>query len=194
MSDPSGSSSGSSDAPTTTAPTPAPAPATTPSSAELHAQAVRFLTSVRARGSASEEEQRTFLRSKGLSESAIDAALSDAERPASASQLALPAAQQGEEDDAQSWERAARAFNDPIHADPASVRAPALPGKSYPRSPLALYHDAAAAREAQMGGAQAKLTRYQVLLRFFRTFSYMLVLGGGVSAVAVALYRVSNVP
>lgn len=191
MSDPSNKSS-SSNSSTPASSAPAALPAATPSSAELHAQAVRFLTSVRARGAASEEEQRTFLRSKGLSEAAIAAALADAERPAAAgvSGLALPSPEHAGEDDSQAWERAARAFNDPIHADPASVRAPALPGKSYPRSPLALYHDAAAARQAQQGGVEEKLTRYQVLLRFFRTFSYMLVLGGGISAVAVALYRV----
>ncbi|KDN37209.1 hypothetical protein K437DRAFT_259903 [Tilletiaria anomala UBC 951] len=210
-------------------PAPAPAiaanegPSTSPSASdELHAQAVRFLASVRFHGHASEEEQRKFLRSKGLDDQAIERAYKDAARPehmtststlASSSSSAESGGSGSVASDASSdvpelaFEAAARAFDDPIRAAP-------VPVKTYPRSPLALYYDQNSASggkvltgagdvssgngenagQTQGTATQDPLTRYQVLLNFFRQLSYLMMLGGGFTALLVGLYRIYIMP
>ncbi|CEH12049.1 hypothetical protein CBOM_00060 [Ceraceosorus bombacis] len=87
---------------------------------------------------------------------------------------------------------AATAFNDPLHAAPGSTLLP-LPSKDYPASPLALYYEQRNGR-AQESVPTTPRDRYKVLLRFFATLSYASVLGGGIAAVAVALYRAYILP
>lgn len=181
MADDQGGSSSSVSAASTS--TPSAAVTTSP---DLHAQAVRFLTSLRHHSpNASISSQREFLQSKGLDDAAIDAALRDAERPSSLpSQITNPSTA-SEED---IFDQAARAFDDPIHNP-----APSLPAKSYPRSPLALYSD----EETFENPLQASLSsnrRYQVLLQFFRSLSWFLTFGGALGAIGVLLYRLYVLP
>ncbi len=44
------------------------------------------------------------------------------------------------------------------------------------------------------GQPASPLTRYQVLLQFFRTLSFMMMLGGGVTALVVSAYRAYVLP
>jgi Pex14 N-terminal domain len=184
--DESNHASGSGSAPTAASPP--------PNNDELHAQAVRFLTSVKLQGHASEEEQRAFLLSKGLDDAAIERAYKDATRPqegaSSTDSGAAPSTRTKQltslpPDEA--FDAAAKAFDDPIHAE--------LPEKTYPKSPLALYYDEASGTQANparsAAAPESPLTRYQVLLNFFRSLSFMMMLGGGCTALVVGLYRVS---
>lgn len=157
--------------------------------AELLAQATRFLTSAKISESASDKSKSDFLRSKGLTDEEIAQAIKDSRSPVEAGAASLPAG--GDEDP---FDRAARQFDDPIHADSLSP-----PPKSYPKSPLALYYDAPSQQHASTstlhaGRQDPSLTRYQVLLRFFRTLSFMMMLGGGVTALLVSAYRVYILP
>lgn len=171
----------------------------------LHAQAVRFLTSLRHHSpDASIQAQQEFLKSKGLDDLAIQAAFHDAKRPeglevdpANAPVLpgtkpvnAAPPALDRDLSDEAAFDLAKQAFDDPIHSPPP----PALPSRNYPRSPLALYYqeaqDRAAAENGIGGNSSAALTRrYAVLLAFFRSLSYFATLGGALTTIAVLLYR-----
>lgn len=202
------------------------ATSSTASREELHAQAVRFLTSVRNSASSSEQTQREFLRSKGLQEAEIARAFDDAEKGSWASgrhetesestgelsesnkaavdSVATQSA--GGKTDSDAFERAAREFDNAVStgrqtASPSTMSAPDRPNPSYPRSPLALYYEPGSSASephlqhgpphGQSRPQEAGLTRYQVLLTFFRKMCYMLMLGGGMTAVIVGLYRVS---
>ena len=157
---------------------------------QILAQATRFLTSANISESASDDDKREFLRSKGLSEDEITRAFQDAKSPVAG----LSSTQQSQTSgDIDPFELARRQFDDPLHAD--SI---APPPKSYPNSPLALYHDPPASTSVHshngnpQGAADqsaSPLTRYQVLLQFFRTLSYMMMLGGGLTAILVSAFR-----
>lgn len=183
---------------------------------ERHAQAVRFLVSLQASKKNNEQQQddetaqRDFLRSKGLDEAAIDRAYADARLPEHlSSAVATDAAAAAAATDAASptdaatkaFDRAKRQFEAPLDPSPSSPSEdvlgtePQLPPKTYPRSPLALYQSqqqanamASAAQQQQLSGPT---TRYEVLLAFFRSMSFFLMLGGGFAAILVGLYRVS---
>ncbi|EST06686.1 Peroxisome membrane anchor protein Pex14p, N-terminal [Kalmanozyma brasiliensis GHG001] len=152
------------------------------------AQATRFLTSANISESASEDDKREFLRSKGLTEDEITRAFQDAKSPVEG----LHARSSSSSGDMDAFEIAARQFDDPINAD-----ALVPPPKSYPNSPLALYYDPPSSHPAQSplgqqsasGQTASPLTRYQVLLQFFRTLSFMMMLGGGLTALLVSAYR-----
>ncbi|SPO20452.1 uncharacterized protein UTRI_00852_B [Ustilago trichophora] len=165
---------------------------------QILAQATRFLTSANISESASDDDKREFLRSKGLSEDEITRAFQDAKSPVEGLHARHATTQQSEAGDVDPFELAARQFDDPINAD-----AIAPPPKSYPNSPLALYYDPPASQPGQgqhgnqqlQGGQPASpLTRYQVLLQFFRTLSYMMMLGGGLTAILVSAYRAYILP
>lgn len=171
---------------------------------ERHAQAVRFLVSLQAskkdKQHDDESSQRDFLRSKGLDEAAIDRAYADARRPEHlSSPVATEAAAASPTDTAtDAFDRARRQFDSPLSPSSSSEEAsgpePQLPPKTYPRSPLALYQDRQATSQAMAATQQQQpgpTTRYEVLLAFFRSMSYFLMLGGGFAAVLVGLYRVS---
>lgn len=168
-----------------------------------HAQAVRFLTSLRSEqaemGNDSPsapltltDDQRAFLRAKGLDDAAIERARAEAERPA-----LLPSAPgTNSAQDVSPFESAARAFDAP---DGSRDSAPAVPVPTYPRSPLALYQAAAAPRRdandvlSKLAASMSK-PRYDVLVSFFRMLHAILLLGGGASAVLVLLYRRYLIP
>lgn len=215
MSDDSGDGSSSSSPSSSSATTPPPAasssstpfaPSSLPPEA-LHAQAVRFLTSLRHHSpNSSLESQKEFLRSKGLGEDAIEAALRDAKRPdnltadSTDQQQLVPrdgssSSQSGgnDSDEQSAFDQAARAFDDPLHTP-----LPSIPSRNYPRSPLALYYEEQEARNGSLAAGgdieaavrrQEKARRYEVLLSFFRTVSYLFTLGGALTGVAVLLYR-----
>ncbi|KAK0546549.1 hypothetical protein OC845_004560 [Tilletia horrida] len=65
---------------------------------------------------------------------------------------------------------------------------PALPPRTYPRSPLALYTTTAISRP------QTAYERYQVLLAFFRRLSFTLTLAGSSAAVLVWIWRSYYLP
>jgi len=168
-----------------------------------HAQAVRFLTSLRAENAASTDhivltdEQREFLHSKGMSDDAIERARRDAERPASAA-LVRASADEGaaaHARDADAFDQAKAEFDAPLRsADVAPPPPPPPPpAASYPRSPLALYSEAPQQRDANEILSQLAATinrpRYDTLVTFFRLLHLLLMLGGGASAVLVWLYR-----
>lgn len=165
---------------------------------QILAQATRFLTSANISESASDDDKREFLRSKGLSEDEITRAFQDAKSPVEGLHARHATTQQPDTGDIDPFELAARQFDDPINAD-----AIAPPPKSYPNSPLALYYDPPASQPGQgqhgnqqlQGGQPASpLTRYQVLLQFFRTLSFMMMLGGGLTAILVSAYRAYILP
>lgn len=168
-----------------------------------HAQAVRFLTALRAQDAAPADhmaltdEQREFLHSKGMSDDAIERARRDAERPASA---ALARASTDESAaaharDASAFDRAKAAFDAPVGSAEVSAPSepPTPPAASYPRSPLALYSEAPQQRDANEILSKLAATisrpRYDTLVTFFRLLHLLLMLGGGASAVLVWLYR-----
>ncbi|SNX84159.1 uncharacterized protein MEPE_02867 [Melanopsichium pennsylvanicum] len=160
---------------------------------QILAQATRFLTSANISESASDDDKREFLRSKGLTEEEIARAFDDSKSPASNLHARSHQPASGDVDP---FELAAKQFDDPIHAD--SI---APPPKSYPSSPLALYYDPSAPRPAQQLNQQqtgsqqgSSLTRYQVLLQFFRTLSYLMMLSGGLTAILVGSYRAYILP
>ena len=103
---------------------------------QILAQATRFLTSAKISESASDEDKREFLRSKGLTEDEITRAFQDAKSPVEGLGAPSASAQTVASGDIDAFELAARQFDDPINAD--SI---APPPKSYPNSPLALYYD-----------------------------------------------------
>lgn len=194
------SSSAGSTSSATPAPEVAPVASSSSTSPPLHAQAVRFLTSLRQHSpNSSVEAQRGFLKAKGLDEAAIDAAFQDAARPSS---LALPSTSTSTSSSSSgsgstasgaetlseeaAFDQASRAFDDPIH-----VPGPVVPAKNYPRSPLALYYEEAQGRVDEAARRQETTRRYQVLLGFFRSLSWMLTFGGGLAALGVLAYRVS---
>lgn len=177
-----------------------PSPAATQAGdrSQILAQANRFLTSANVSESASDEDKREFLRSKGLTEDEISRAFQDAKSPVDGLAAHQSGLQPSNTGDLDAFEIAARQFDDPINAD-----AIAPPPKSYPNSPLALYYDSPAAQahnfahsdpHKQGGNAASPLTRYQVLLQFFRTLSYMMMLGGGLTAIVVSAYRAYILP
>ena len=152
---------------------------------QILAQATRFLTSANISESASDDDKRDFLRSKGLSEDEITRVFQDSKSPAASARS--NAAHQSTAGDMDAFELAARQFDDPVNAD-----ALVPPPKSYPNSPLALYYDPpapSAQTTAQPAHNASPLTRYQVLLQFFRTLSFMMMLGGGLTAILVSAYR-----
>ncbi|CAO1634015.1 unnamed protein product [Parajaminaea phylloscopi] len=176
------------------------------STSPLHAQAVRFLTSLRHHSpDSSAEAQRDFLKSKGLDEAAIEAAFHDSKRPQSAESPTItlplqtsPASTELTEEAA--FDLAKQAFDDPIH----SPAPPALPAKSYPKSPLALYYqggEGGGGSGSEAGGVAngsarelALTRRYAVLLAFFRSLTYFATLGGALTSIAVLLYRAYALP
>ncbi|KOS13717.1 hypothetical protein Malapachy_1903 [Malassezia pachydermatis] len=167
-----------------------------------HAQAVRFLTSLRSQdGAASSgplvltEEQRSFLQSKGLDDEAIERARQDAERPENAVMARAYAEDRARieaSNDAEAFTKASQAFDEPLSV-PSDVPTP--PAASYPRSPLALYQTSKPPGPRDANEILSKLAatmtrpRYDVLVTFFRLLHMFLLLGGGASAVMVALYR-----
>ncbi|CDS01462.1 uncharacterized protein SPSC_02022 [Sporisorium scitamineum] len=161
---------------------------------QILAQATRFLTSANISDSASDDDKRDFLRSKGLTEDEITRVFQDAKSPVEG--LSAHRNAPSQTGDVDPFELAARQFDDPINADSLVP-----PPKSYPNSPLALYYDPPASHSTQSAqtSVQAQsnvspLTRYQVLLQFFRTVSYMMMLGGGLTALLVSAYRAYILP
>lgn len=161
---------------------------------DAHAQAVRFLTTLRSDDGGHvnlSDEHRNFLREKGFDDAAIERARQAAERPDVAAGNA-PALQNNVAGaDANAFDRAAQSFNASPDSDAA---APAVPPASYPRSPLALYSEPNDAQDA--GAILTRLAaamnqpHYDVLVRFFRALNFMMLLGGTMTAIATALYRV----
>lgn len=165
---------------------------------QAHAQAVRFLTTLHAQNGMPggklhlSNEQRDFLRAKGLSDDAIEQARQEAERPESA---ALASAPPADLPDTSLFDFAAHSFDAPVDVEvPAAASAPVPPPASYPRSPLALYsNDASPQRDASDILAQLATSmsrpRYDTLVLFFRVLHMLLLLGGGLTGVGVVLYR-----
>ncbi|PWN32282.1 uncharacterized protein FA14DRAFT_162450 [Meira miltonrushii] len=171
-----------------------------------YTQALRFLISLQSQKEQDTDAQRAFLRSKGLSEQEIENAFEEIKRPEIMEKDGLVKAKSVEESglsDADAFDHAAKAFDDPLHSnmygdDSTSVQQtsnapPSLPPRTYPRSPLALYQQPGQ-NDLSNSSIDNPLTRYHVLLRFFRSFCYFLVLGGGVTSIAVALYRAYMMP
>lgn len=166
-----------------------------------YAQAVRFLTSLVSQKNQDVTAQKAFLQSKGLSEEVIARAFQDVKKPDSISEevAAQAAGVMGSESDSEAFERAAEMFDKPLQSETESptlsAPPPAAPPKTYPRSPLALYHQPQPGQPfANDSTSTNTLTRYDVLLSFFRSMCYLLVLGGGVTGMVVALYRTYLVP
>ena len=159
---------------------------------KLHEQAVRFLTTLRAEQGGGDdvqvaEEHRDFLKSKGLDDAGIERARAAAARP---NLSASPAANQSE---TSAFDRAAREFDMPLAGEGESW-APPPPAPAYPRSPLALYsspNDSRTDSSALLTKLASSMSqpRYDVLIRFFRTLQFFLMLGGAATAVGVALFR-----
>ncbi|WFD02804.1 hypothetical protein MOBT1_001489 [Malassezia obtusa] len=164
-----------------------------------HAQAVRFLTTLRSHAGNEDaaqpmvltDEQREFLQSKGLSDEAIERARRDAERPEN---LPLTDAYMSMHTQDHSldalYDRAKRAFDEP----PETTPPPPVPPASYPTSPLALYSTGNTpprdANEVLSNYAATLMKpRYDVLIEFFRILHLVLMFGGGAAAIGVALYR-----
>ena len=174
----------------------APGPSASP---PAHAQAVRFITSLRSDNQVSgkdgrielSDDHRDFLRSKGLSDADIERARLDAERPEILGDT--PCNTGASPPDA--FERAAQAFAHPTEDGPA----PQVPPPSYPRSPLALY-TASEDRATDSGQLVARIAtsmnshRYDVLLRFFHTLQLVLVLCGSAAAITLAIFRKFLIP
>lgn len=164
---------------------------------QILAQATRFLTSANISESASEQDKREFLRTKGLTEDEITRAFNDAASPVARRDRHQTTTNQPWTGDMDPFDIAARQFDDPINAD-----ALVPPPKSYPNTPLALYYDPPTAHSAQpvrttnhaQDASASPLTRYQVLLQFFRTLSYMMMLSGGLTAIVVSSYRAYILP
>lgn len=174
----------------------------------LHAQAVRFLTTLRSHASPEDanqpltvtDEQREFLRGKGMSDKQIEHARHDAERPENLQLTdAYMAMQHHEQENLDAlYDRAKRSFDEPIErAAPqpqATAQPPPVPPASYPSSPLALYSVGQApprdANEVLSNYAATLMKpRYDVLINFFRVLHRVLMLGGILSTIGVALFR-----
>ena len=174
----------------------APGPSASP---PTHAQAVRFITSLRSDNQVFgkdgrielSDDHRDFLRSKGLSDADIERARLDAERPEGLA--TAPLNKRASPPDA--FERAAQAFVQPTEDEPA----PQVPPPSYPRSPLALYA-ANEDRATDAGKLVARIAtsmnshRYDVLLRFFHTLQLILVLCGSAAAITLAIFHKYLIP
>lgn len=171
-----------------------------------YTQALRFLISLQSQKEQDVDAQRSFLRSKGLSDQQIEMAFEEIKKPEALAKDGLVRAgntEQGSLSDADAFDQAAKAFDDPLHANTYSQDSmhsqqslnapPSLPPRTYPRSPLALYQQSNQ-NDLAHSSIDNPLTRYHVLLRFFRSFCYFLVLGGGVTSIAVALYRAYMMP
>lgn len=175
-------------------------------------QAIRFLVSLQAQQNQDSAAQRAFLSGKGLSEQQIEQAFQEARRPEAfgdASEAGKSVLTTGDGknvrdataglDDAAAFDVAARMFDDPLHTDADASHGdgdagpPALPPRTYPRSPLALYQQQQA-QQTVASSIDNPLTRYHVLLRFFRSLCFFLVLGGGLTGVAVGIYRTYMLP
>lgn len=161
-------------------------------SSELEAQALRFLTSIRATSSSSDstnsvQAQKDFLTEKGLTESQIDSVFAKADSRPSSSSSSIPA----DSDPQAAFDLAAQQFNDPLNP------IPQVPDATYPKNPLALYYQQQQ-EQGGVGGDKAgetrmgNRTRYEVLLSFFRSMSFFMMLGGGFTAIMVGLWRVST--
>lgn len=171
-----------------------------------YTQALRFLISLQSQKEQDIEAQRSFLQSKGLSEEEIEKAFEEIKKPEILAKDGLVKArslEDGNLSDADAFDRASKAFDDPLHSSlysedmtsiqQTSAAPPSLPPRTYPRSPLALYQQPGQ-NDLSNSSIDNPLTRYHVLLRFFRFFCYFLVLGGGVTSIAVALYRAYMMP
>ncbi|UZJ57138.1 hypothetical protein CBS101457_006458 [Exobasidium rhododendri] len=167
-----------------------------------YAQALRFLISLQSQKHQDIDSQRSFLQSKGLSEELIARALQNVKRPDSIAEDEETKTRGGERGaDSEAFEKATRLFDEPLSAEQETTsQAPVAPPKTYPTSPLALYQapqGQQAFSEASISAAAQRnspTTRYDVLLSFFRSLCYFFVLGGGVTGVAVALYRTYMLP
>ncbi|MCO5565410.1 hypothetical protein L7F22_019083 [Adiantum nelumboides] len=138
-----------------------------------YTQALRFLISLQSQKEQDIEAQRSFLQSKGLSEEEIEKAFEEIKKPEILAKDGLVKArslEDGNLSDADAFDRASKAFDDPLHSSlysedmtsiqQTSAAPPSLPPRTYPRSPLALYQQP----------------------------------GGGVTSIAVALYRAYMMP
>ncbi len=96
-----------------------PSPAATQAGdrSQILAQANRFLTSANVSESASDEDKREFLRSKGLTEDEISRAFQDAKSPVDGLAAHQSGLQPSNTGDLDAFEIAARQFDDPINAD-----------------------------------------------------------------------------
>ncbi|WFD42576.1 hypothetical protein MPSI1_001222 [Malassezia psittaci] len=167
-----------------------------------HAQAVRFLTTVRSHVDAGEdnggkvqisEDQKEFLRSKGMSDDAIERARHDAERPENLplTETFMASLHLQDPNLDTMYERAKQAFDSPVQE---KAPAPPIPPASYPSSPLTLYSTSPApprdANEVLYNYASTLMKpRYDVLIDFFRVLQSLLMLGGCLSAIGVVLFR-----
>lgn len=169
-----------------------------------HAQAVRFITSLRSEAKdphiSLTPEHIQFLHSKGLSDADIDRAREDAERPEYASMSHAfdeDRARAAESSDTQAFERAEDAFRE-------EGRAPPPPVPSYPRSPLALYampeteklppYQYDTNQVLAEYAASVSRPRYDTLISFLRTLHFLLIITGGATALLVAVFRRFLIP
>lgn len=169
-----------------------------------HAQAVRFITSLRSEANDAHipltQEHIKFLHSKGLNDTDIDRARKDAERPEYANMSHVFDEDQARitaSSDANAFEKAEDAFRD-------EGRAPTPPVPSYPRSPLALYSTPETQQLQQYKydtnqvlaeyAASVSRPRYDTLVSFLRTLHFLLILTGGATAFLVAMFRRFLIP
>lgn len=169
-----------------------------------HAQAVRFLTSLRS----SSKDTRIhltpkhvdFLHSKGMSDDEIERARQDAERPDYTNMMHIFDDDQARihaSGDSAAFEQAADSFRAPLLGSTTTSDAPPIPpAASYPRSPLVLYSAADAPvprRDATQilsdFAASMARPRYDTLVSYFRLLHLLLMLTGGGAAIVVAMYR-----
>ena len=169
-----------------------------------HAQAVRFLTSLRSSSSDSRihltPKHMDFLRSKGMSDDDIEHARQDAERPDYANMMHVFDDDQARihaSGDSAAFEQAADSFRAPLLGSITTSDPPPIPpAASYPRSPLVLYSAADAPvprRDATQilsdFAASMARPRYDTLVSYFRLLHLLLMLTGGGAAIVVAMYR-----
>lgn len=169
-----------------------------------HAQAVRFITSLRSEAHDPHiplmQEHIDFLHSKGLNDADIDRARKDAERPEYASMSQVFDEDQTRvtaSSDTRAFEKAEDAFRD-------EGRAPPPPVPSYPRSPLALYSTPETQQLQQYQydtnqvlaeyAASVSRPRYDTLVSFLRTLHFLLILTGGATALLVAVFHRYLIP
>lgn len=169
-----------------------------------HAQAVRFITSLRSEAKDPHipltQEHIQFLHSKGLSDADIDRARKDAERPEYANMSHAfneDRARVTESSDTKAFGKAEDAFRD-------EGRAPQPPVPSYPRSPLALYSmpETEQLPPSQYDtnqvlaeyAASVSRPRYDTLVSFLRTLHFLLIITGGATAFLVAVFRRFLIP
>jgi hypothetical protein len=169
-----------------------------------YAQALRFLTSLQSQKSQDVVSQKAFLQSKGLSEELIARAFKEIKRPDSIASsdtgtdtVVGSTSTSTSDNDLEAFETAAKMFDEPLNAEYSSS-IPAAPPKTYPRSPLALYQPPQDPNQHYTNiiatSTTNPMTRYDVLLGFFRSLCFFLVLGGGMTGAMVALYRTYLMP